>query len=54
LFELSDVKLIATEKTSEVVVILKRFKESQGTTRETDLMLNALLRVNETIKCDIE
>ncbi|KAH9311588.1 hypothetical protein KI387_026623, partial [Taxus chinensis] len=52
--ELSDAKLIAAEKTSEGVAMLRKFEESQDTIKEADLMLNALLRANENAKYDTE
>ncbi|XP_057869677.2 kinesin-like protein KIN-12F isoform X1 [Cryptomeria japonica] len=52
--ELNNAKLVAAEKTSEAVTMLRKFEESQETIKEADLMLNALLRANENAKHDTE
>ncbi|XP_058076722.1 kinesin-like protein KIN-12F isoform X2 [Magnolia sinica] len=49
-FKLNDAKLVAEEKMKQANCLLLKFEEAQETIKEADLMLNALLKVNENAK----
>ncbi|XVE49142.1 hypothetical protein DITRI_Ditri01bG0058600 [Diplodiscus trichospermus] len=52
--EVSDAKIIATEKTAEASCILAKFEEAKDTITEADIMINGLMIANETMKLDIK
>ena len=52
--EVSDAKIVATQKTAEASCFLSKIEEAQGTMKETDIMINVLLTTNETMKLEIE
>lgn len=51
--ELDDGKLVAAQKTAEVVCILSKFEEAQDTMKEADIMINGLMIANETMKLEV-
>lgn len=52
--ELSDAKVLASQKVAEASSILAKFEEVQETMNEANLMVNALVAANETSKLAIE
>ncbi|XP_022725985.1 kinesin-like protein KIN-12D isoform X2 [Durio zibethinus] len=51
--EVSDAKIIATQKAAEAFCILAKFEEAKDTITEADIMINGLMIANETMKLDI-
>nr|CAD1841377.1 unnamed protein product [Ananas comosus var. bracteatus] len=52
--EISDAKAIAAQKTFEASSLLSKIEETHETIRDADIMINALVKANETAKLDIE
>ncbi|XP_020525578.1 kinesin-like protein KIN-12F isoform X2 [Amborella trichopoda] len=52
--ELSDAKVNAAQKADEASVLLSKFQEAQETMKEADLMVNALMKVKETAKLELQ
>ena len=52
--EVSDAKIVAPQKTAEASRFLSKIEETQGTMKETNIMINVLLTTNETMKLEIE
>ncbi|XVF01191.1 hypothetical protein REPUB_Repub04eG0067300 [Reevesia pubescens] len=51
--EVSEAKIIATQKAAEASCILAKFEEAKDTITEADIMIKGLMIANETMKLDI-
>ncbi|MQL99201.1 hypothetical protein Taro_031920 [Colocasia esculenta] len=52
--EIRDAKVIAAQKTTEASNVFSKFEEAQETMREADMMVNALVASNESIKLELQ
>lgn len=51
--EMEAAKLYAIEKGSEVTMLRRQFEQGQTTLQETELLINALVRANDSAKLDV-